>query len=144
LHRPRGGNYLLPVREELTSADDLVLYAINLDVDVVDTLRDAAGTLFIVIDACRDAPSAFRSTTTRGLQRPTDTQNVLIAFSTSPGKGAADGQSGANSPFARALAVALQRPGVDAIILFRGVRRAMASKTNNRQILVSCMHKGPG
>jgi uncharacterized protein len=134
LQRPRGGNYLLPVREELSSADDLDLYAINLDVDVVDTLRDAAGTLFIVIDACRDAPSAFRSAATRGLQRPTDTQNVLIAFSTSPGSVAADGANGTNSPFARALANALPRPGIDAVTLFRDVRREVAAETGNRQI----------
>jgi Caspase domain/Sel1 repeat len=128
-----GTNYLLPVREPLTNGAALAIYAIGLDTDVIPTLREASKTLFVVIDACRDTPSAFRSSATRGLARPADTQGVVIAFSTAPGSVAIDGE-GVNSPFAISLAEALLKPGLEAISLFRDVRRNVLARTGNRQM----------
>jgi TPR repeat protein len=127
-----GVNYLLPVRENLPNGPALRVYAVSLDRDVFGILREASKTLFVVIDACRDTPSAFRSGT-RGLAMPTDTQGIVVAFSTEPGRVAQDGD-GTNSPFATALAEALPKPGVEAATLLRDVRRTVQRKTNNAQM----------
>jgi uncharacterized protein len=127
-----GVNYLLPVRENLADGDALRVYAVSLDRDVFDILREVSKTLFVVIDACRDTPSAFRSGT-RGLAMPTDTQDIVVAFSTEPGRVALDGE-GANSPFATALAEALPKPGVEAATMLRDVRRTVQRKTSNAQM----------
>jgi uncharacterized caspase-like protein len=136
LQQPPGGNYLLPVREEIANVDELELFGINLDTDVIAPLGQSAKTLFVVIDASRDMPRTIQNNV-RGLQNPSVVQNALIAFSASPGSVSLDSITGvesSNSPFARAVASALPRSGQNAASLFLDVRRTVAAETRNAQV----------
>ena len=66
------------------------------------------------------------------MDAPTGT---FLAYSTAPGKVAADGARGErNSPFTRHLLTAMQQPGLPIEEAFREVRRNVSRETNGAQV----------
>ena len=59
-------------------------------------------------------------------------QGTIIAFATSPGKVAADGD-GRNSPYTKNLVVAMQEPNLPIEQVFKQVRRAVQKETKGQQ-----------
>ena len=59
-------------------------------------------------------------------------QGTLVAFSTSPGKTASDGQ-GRNSPYTKNLLKALATPGLPIEQVFKQVRRGVQDETKGEQ-----------
>ena len=57
---------------------------------------------------------------------------TIIAYSTSPGKVAMDG-NGKNSPYTRNLIKAMEVPNRPVEIVFKEVRRTVQQETNNQQ-----------
>lgn len=132
-------NYLIPVDAALKSADDLPWFSIAANEVVRQFESSQAGSLIFILDACRDNPfqTASRSiggTSTRGLARIDSNKiGTLIAFSTSPGSVAQDGD-GKNSPYTKALATALLEPGQSIESVFKRARAQVVKATQGKQL----------
>lgn len=124
--------------------------------EVAAALEGRARTALIFLDACRDNPfSAPRaavanvprsarssvepdtSAGTRslggGLASVASTSGTLIAFATSPGRVAMDGQS-EHSPFTAALLRHIDQPGLEVREMLARVRRDVREATAGRQV----------
>jgi hypothetical protein len=90
----------------------------------------------VILDACRNNPLArdFRSAAaSEGFAEiRTKPKGTFISYSTAPGEVAVDGNDG-HSPFAKALAEAMQRPGLDLPEVFLHVRQRVLAATEERQ-----------
>jgi hypothetical protein len=138
-----GTNYLLPVDADLKSEMDVKLgSAINVDVTIDQTMSDAKVKL-VFLDACRDNPFAARIRSAKatrsvsvesGLAEMKSGEGTLIAFATSPGQTALDGEVGTNSPFTRALMANIAAPGVEIQQAMTRVRAQVNEETNKNQL----------
>jgi hypothetical protein len=129
----RENNYLLPTDADIRKESDAGLEAVHL-ADVLNAIFEAANKLnVVVLDACRDNPyrKAMRTAGTglAGFEAPVGT---LVSFSTGPGKVASDGET--NSPFAVALAAALQDPGLKIEDAFKRVSEQVYATTSREQL----------
>ena len=137
-------NYLLPTDAEFATPHDLPLYSITLD-RVIEALS-ARGTVHVAfIDACRENPfpglqiaadmSATLYDTQEGFQPFRTPLNSLVAFSTSPGQRARDGEAGDGSPYTNAiLSVARAAPDSDVLSMLGQVREAVYNETGGQQV----------
>ena len=135
-----GTNYLIPVDATLAADSDIDFEAVPLDL-VMHSVTGATRLKVVILDACRNNPfrdSMKRSAGVRGigqgLAKPPDPEegDMLVAYAAEAGSTAEDG-SGANSPFATALAAHLPEPGVDIRIMFGRIRDDVRSATAKRQ-----------
>ncbi len=131
----RGQNYLLPINTKIKKETDLKYEAYNAN-KIFDEMGYAENGLNIVIlDACRDNPliKSFRRVK-QGLAETVDAPGgLLIAYSTSPGKQAADGL-GENSPYTSHLVTAIKKDGIPLELVFKEVIRNVKAETNGQQI----------
>lgn len=130
----KGENYMIPVGAIIEDSIDVELEGLPAST-VLSTLEGAGNRLNIVVmDACRNNPykAATRSAGS-GLARMDAPSGTLIAYSTAPGKVAADGR-GRNSPYTRALARSIQTPGAKVEEVFKSVRVAVMDRTNGEQV----------
>lgn len=129
----KGVNYLIPSHAKIFREADLVLEAVPADA-ILAQMEDAkASTNIIILDACRNTPfSRSLRSGARGLAQMDAPNGSFIAYSTAPGSVAADG-TGANSPFALALARELGQPGELIEAVFRNVRRTVLQQTDGQQ-----------
>jgi hypothetical protein len=137
-----GENYLVPINAQLNRQADAQYDAVPLGKVISAMEATSANAKIIILDACRDNPfyrrwtASTRGSVTRGLATPlTSGRGTLIAFSTSPGKVAADGIGNSpNSPFTSHLLRHLRTPNLEVGQLFRRVRGDMVQATRNEQI----------
>jgi formylglycine-generating enzyme required for sulfatase activity len=130
-----GANYLIPVDANPTKEADV-------DFQMLDTNRvlrqmEGAGTRLniVILDACRNNPFGGRSLavgrardaendrmrdTGGGLAQMQAPEGTLISFATQPGSVAQDGADG-NSPYTRALADTIRKPGLGIFDAFNQV-----------------------
>lgn len=130
-----GENYLIPVDFIGKSEQDYKQQAIVANHILANMKASGSSTSIMILDACRDNPLA--QSTTRSLVRGSGASNGLatmremsgsyIAFSTSPGKVAYDGD-GRNSPYARHLIRFLKEP-MPIEVMFKRVRTAVMEET---------------
>ena len=129
-----GINYMIPVKADIERERDVDIEAVSANA-VLRTMAFAGNRVNIVVmDACRNNPYArsFRSSV-RGLARMDAAQGTLIAYATSPGNVAADGD-GANSPYTAALVEALRTPGLTVEKMFKAARNRVVAMTDGRQV----------
>ena len=128
-----GENYLIPIDAKLEKEADADLNAVKVSsVQSQMTFADNAVNV-IVLDACRDNPLKGSSRgVKRGLAEIDAVNGMFVAYSTSPGDTAADGD-GANSPYTAALAQALKEPGLSIGDVFQEVRSKVLAETGNTQ-----------
>ncbi|MCH2094586.1 MAG: caspase family protein [Rhodobacteraceae bacterium] len=139
-----GQNYLVPTDARLDSPSDwkFQLYAVA---DLIEMLNQNADVALLFLDACRDNPLsnilaqsrglATRSAADRGLspiQAPTRGAGIAVAFATSPGQVASDGE-GAHSPFAAALLTHIDLPNTDIMEVMSRVTGDVYKSTNEVQ-----------
>jgi hypothetical protein len=109
----RGANYLVPVGANPTREAD-VDFELE-DVTLVSRQMEAAGTRLnlVMLDACRNNPFGGRGLRAidAGLAQMRAPEGTLISFATQPGNIAQDGSDG-HSPYTKALAQTIQRPGL--------------------------------
>ncbi len=130
----RGKNYLLPINEDLKHSDEIP--SSSLDVDfVLAKMESAKNDLNIVIlDACRNNPIGAESRSLeRGLTNISAAKGTFIAFATSPGNVALDGD-GKNSPYTKNLTHVIRKGGMTIEQVFKEVRRNVISETNSQQV----------
>lgn len=136
------GTYLVPVDADLGNPDG-VSNLVPLGVGR-DGTREAANHL-VVLDACRNNPAdgwrqkededrASSQRAEAGTQKD-DPANMVLLFSTVPGRAALDGPAGQNSPFAAALLRQLAGAQVDLQTLPGRLRRDLLTATAGRQFV---------
>ncbi len=118
----RGSNYLVPIDANPTKEADVDFQM--LDVNLVLRQMESAGTRLnlVILDACRNNPFGGRGLrdTASGLAQMRAPEGTLISFATQPGNVAQDGTDG-HSPYTRALAGTITRPGLDIFRTFNEV-----------------------
>jgi uncharacterized caspase-like protein len=94
------------------------------DVTVVLNQMQGSGTRLnmIILDACRNNPFGGRSLRAAGggLAQIRARDGTLISYATQPGNVAQDGDD-SHSPYTRALATTMKRPGLDLFQTFNEV-----------------------
>lgn len=123
----RGQNYLVPVDAQISGVPDLPATSLALSDELDGIALAGARATILVIDACRNTPTALRRGG-RGLAAVDARTDTLIAFSTEANETASD-----DGLYARVLSEELQRPGVDAIAVFARVQSRVAAATNREQ-----------
>ncbi len=133
-----GRNLLMPTDVRLAKPEHAQDEAVILD-EIIGHLEAAnpASLNFLFIDACRDNPFAkpqnSRTIGERGLAPVAIAgDRTVIMFSTGPGAVALDG-SGANSPFAEALATQIPTPGLEWSDFYRRVQNDVITAAGGQQ-----------
>jgi hypothetical protein len=130
----RGENFLIPVSSPMRQEEEVRSRGVNAQ-EIIDRLSAAKNPLnMIFLDACRDDPFARgKRSAAPGLARLDAALGMLIAYSTSPGAVAEDGE-GRNSPFAKHLASALKLQGLKVEDVLKRVRTGVREDTRGKQI----------
>ena len=132
-----GTNYLIPVSANPTREADVDFELVSANL-VLKQMGSAKTKLdIVVLDACRNNPLAGRSIRSGGgglaaLKAP-DNKATLISYSTQPGNVADDGLDG-NSPYTKAFASTVQKPGLDVFNAFNQVGLRVKISSNGSQI----------
>ena len=130
-------NFLLPTKEEFTSEEDVLDYAVSIQ-NIMRYLKAQTNEVnILILDACRDNPfesnwNATRSLKGEGLAKIPPPTGSLIAFSTDSGQTAPDGD-GENSIYSISLSknMLLEDTSIDQV--FRNVRTEVLTQTNGMQ-----------
>lgn len=127
----KGANYLLPVDANPKKENDISAQGVNLD-DILGKMEDASSSLnLIFLDACRDNPfktGESRSIKSKGLAVTDAPIGSLVAYSTSPGKGAYNG-SGRNGLYTEELLRNIQTGGLKLEEVLKRTRIAVIEKS---------------
>ena len=131
----KGENYLVPVDHQIQREEDVEDEGIR--VNTVLSYMQTCGTRMniVILDACRDNPYArsMRSGS-RGLaQIYAEGSGSLIAYATSPGSVAADGDN-QNGLYTQELLKAIQTPGMEIGMIFRKVLTNVKKLSDGQQI----------
>ncbi len=153
-----GENYLIPVDASIDQPEELRQRAFPISQLFAALPADGRSSNIVVLDACRNNPFAGRSPAysrslavstnagakpdARGLARvevPVGLSqldsvpgNTLIAYATSPGKVALDGE-GRNSPYAEALASVMLDEGLEVTAIFQEATLLVKRSTQFQQ-----------
>jgi hypothetical protein len=131
----KGENYLIPVNQDIKSELEVENKAIRVN-SILEEMEITGTRLNIVIlDACRNNPFArsFRSGN-RGLAQVNTIGNgSIIAYATSPGSVAADGD-GDNGLYTQELLKAIKTPGLEIGMVFRAVFSNVKKQSNGQQL----------
>jgi uncharacterized caspase-like protein len=130
-----GINYLVPIGARFSAASDVKYYAVAADWVLARMDESGMNVKLLLLDACRDNPlgRSFTRSLSRGLGVMETPQGALIAYATSPGKTASDGQ-GRNAPFTNQLLRELAIPGRDIEVALKAVRAGVQQTTKGQQI----------
>lgn len=126
-------NFMVPVDAKLEEASDVPKQTIDIE-NVIDVLKKSGTRMnIIVLDACRDNPFAEKASG-KGLAQLDAPPGTYLAFATSPGNVAEDGDVAAgNGLFTQYLLKELQRPAKIEDV-FKRVRLQVRQKSQGRQI----------
>jgi hypothetical protein len=130
----KGHNYLIPVNATMAREDELAYQAVDAN-QILEKMNTAQKSVnILILDSCRDNPftRSFRSTS-RGLAQMDAPMGTFVAFSTSPGKTAADGE-GRNSPFTKNLVQAISKSNSTIETVFKEVRKKVVEETKGQQV----------
>jgi hypothetical protein len=129
----KGRNYFIPVNADVMREDEIADQGLDVSLILEKMNTAGKGVNILIVDACRDDPfgRSFRSSS-RGLAQMDAPKGTIIAYATSPGKVASDGE-GRNSPYTKNLVRAMQQPNKPIEQVFKEVRRAVQDETKNQQ-----------
>ena len=129
----RGSNYLVPVGANPTREADVDFQMIDV-ASVLRQMEGAAKLNVVVLDACRNNPFGSRGlrSTLGGLAQIQVPEGTLISYATQPGSVALDG-AGGNSPYSKALAEIIKKPGLGIFDAFNQVGLLVKKATGGSQ-----------
>ena len=131
----KGRNYFIPVNADIQREDEIADQGLDVSLILEKMSTAGKGVNILIVDACRDDPfgRSFRSSS-RGLANMDAPRGTIIAYATSPGKVASDGDPRErNSPYTKHLIKAMQSPNKPIEQVFKEVRRAVQDETKNQQ-----------
>ena len=132
----KGRNYFIPVNADIMREDEIADQGLDVSLILEKMNTAGKGVNILIVDACRDDPfgRSFRSSS-RGLAQMDAPRGTIIAYATSPGKVASDGDPRErNSPYTKNLVKAMQQPNKPIEQVFKEVRRAVQEETKNQQV----------
>jgi tetratricopeptide (TPR) repeat protein len=130
-----GLNYLVPVDAHPQDEADVFMQMVSTS-DILDGLEKSGTRIHLaLLDACRDNPFSGHGvrSTTGGLAQMPAPVGTLISFATQPRSVSLDGIDG-HSPYTRALAEAMQKPGYGLFKTFNEVGLAVDKATGGQQL----------
>jgi len=130
----RGKNYLIPVDAEIKSESMVRVESVDVD-GVLDQLSLSELNV-VILDACRNNPfdrKAGRALGSGGLAQMEAPKGSMIAYSTAPGRTAADGE-GRNGVYTQALLRYIKEPGLTIEQVFKKVRKEVSRSTRDQQM----------
>ena len=134
-----GVNYLVPVDAKLAADKDAETQAVALE-QVIAAVGAARKVRLVMLDACRDNPFAPTMQQTlslklvdKGFSNIEPGAGFMVVYAAKHGETAMDGDGGADSPFATALAREIKTPKVEIRKLFDIVRDDVWSVTKHEQ-----------
>lgn len=126
-------NYLLPVDARIARPEDIPANTLDL-ATLLDGLRNAKNAMNIVIlDACRDNPFAAEFRTGKGLSQVDAPEGTLLAYATSPGNTASDGE-GENGVYTENILREMTARGTKIEDVFKRVRLDVRRATRGAQV----------
>lgn len=133
----RDKNYLVPVDIPFKSEADIIHKAVSAEY-VLSLMAESGNRVnIVVLDACRNNPfQSQRSAAATGLAAMSVGQaekGTFIAYATSPGSTAADGE-GRNGLYTKHLLRSLELPDSDIDKVFGRVRSGVAQDTDGKQV----------
>ncbi|WP_261396934.1 caspase family protein [Leisingera aquaemixtae] len=137
-------NYLLTSDAKLSGINDLPFQSVTLD-RVSAIIGGKAGSQILMLDSCRDNPvpdaklnaevGAQLYEAREGFDVFRPPLNTLVAFSTSPGATALDGEPGGNSPYTASVVRHFpDNPDEDAMTVLSAIRSDVYNATGNTQV----------
>ncbi|TRX62526.1 caspase family protein [Fulvivirga sp. M361] len=132
----KGRNYMIPVEADLQNEQQVEYDCIAADRVLAFMDYAESKVNIVVLDACRNNPferSWRRSANGNGLAFMNAPTGSLIAYATSPGTTASDGQ-GSNGLYTAALLKYMKSPGLTIEQMFKRVRSEVEEKSNKSQV----------
>jgi len=127
-------NYMLPIDAVIDKIDDMAKQSVDIE-RLMEGLSKAQNPMnVIILDACRENPFGrdFR-VEHKGLSQMDAPNLTLLAYATSPGNVASDGE-GSNGLYTENLLREIKVPEAKIEDVFKRVRLAVRKKTNGAQI----------
>lgn len=132
----KGLNYLIPVDANLKNERTVEYDCVQVD-RILSHMENAKTSVnLLILDACRNNPferNWGRDLSQRGFAVMDAPKGSLIAYSTSPGKTASDGES-KNGLYTGELISEIKSMNVTITQLFQKVRKSVMDKSNDEQI----------
>ncbi len=127
-----GANFLIPTDAKIQHEADLDLVGVEADwvLRQMESARNV--TNIVILDACRNNPFVGAARLDDGLAEMDAPTGSFLSYATAPGSVAVDGV-GSNSPFTKALADAIQVPGLAIEQVFKQVRIDVLQSTGGQQ-----------
>ncbi len=128
-----GYNYLLPTQAVMHIEQEIEYEALDMGFILAYMESAKSNVNIVILDACRNNPfsRSFRDTK-QGLTTMVAPTGTMIAYSTSPGSVASDGDQDYGL-YTRALLEHMQQPGVKVEEVFKGVRADVLASSNGQQ-----------
>lgn len=129
-----GENYLVPVDADIKKETELPFTMIQAGF-VLAQMEDVKDCLnLVILDACRNNPfeRSFRSNI-KGLAQMKAPTGTLIAYATSPGSVASDGED-RNGLYTQELLKAMKTPGLPIEKVFKEVRKSVIDLSHQEQV----------
>lgn len=129
----KGRNFFLPVSEDIKHEDEVADQALDANLILEKMASANKNVNILILDACRNnnLASKYKSKTS-GLASIDAPKGTIVAFSTSPGKVAEDGDS-RNSPYTKYLIKEMLVPNRPIESIFKATRREVLNATRGRQ-----------
>ena len=127
-------NYMLPVDAEVDTAEDVQTQAVEVN-SLIRGLMKASNPLnIIILDACRDNPfGGAKRPSQKGLSQMDAPTHTILAYATSPGNVASDGD-GVNGLYTENLLREIKVPEAKIEDVFKRVRLGVRRRSNGAQI----------
>jgi uncharacterized caspase-like protein len=127
-------NYMLPVDMDIDSITDVQKQGVEVH-SLMEGLTKAANALNVVIlDACRDNPfGSLKGADQKGLSQMDAPHSTLLAYATSPGNVASDGE-GSNGLYTESLLKEIRVPEAKLEDVFKRVRLTVRRQSKGAQI----------
>jgi len=127
-------NYLLPVDGSIDKIDDVPKQSVD-TARLMEGLTKAANPMnVIILDACRENPfGSLKGVDHKGLSQMDAPSTTLLAYATSPGNVASDGE-GANGLYTENLLREMRIPAAKIEDVFKRVRLGVRKKSGGAQI----------
>ena len=126
-------NYLIPVDAAIDTLEDVAKQGIDVG-SLIQGITKAANPMnVIILDACRENPFGKAKIDQKGLSQMDAPQGTLLAYATSPGNLASDGE-GANGLYTENLLREMKVKEAKIEDVFKRVRLSVRRKSNGAQI----------
>ena len=129
-----GENFLIPIGSAIQDEFEVAIEGVSVNEFLQTMQRSSSRINIVILDACRNNPyGSDKRSLARGLARVNAPSGTFVAYATSPGEIALDGDTG-HSPYTRALSEAIVKPGQPLEQVFKDARRLVLKATGEQQV----------